>query len=105
MYSEEKLSWWDAQSACAALKKKMVSVDDVVEGVDWSKAGTSGYYRGGTLTNLGLTLQEKVGESNWLWTDSFCSSCSSPSFFGINMKDGYIQTGSRNSASRFAVCY
>lgn len=105
LYSEDKLSWWDTKSACTALNKKMVSVADVVDGVDYDKAGTAGYYRGGTLTGVGEKLQETIGESNWIWTDTFCSACSSAAFFGINMKDGYIQTGSRNSATRFAVCY
>ena len=105
LYSEDKLSWWDSKSACVALNKKMVSIDEIVTGVDWSKAGTAGYYRGATLNAIGIGLQEKIGESNWIWSDTFCSGCSSPAFFGVNMKDGYIGTGSRNSASRFAVCY
>lgn len=83
----------------------MATVDDMVDGVDWTKAGKAGYYSGATLTSAGAELENVLGASNWMWTDTYCSGCSSKTFFGISMKNGYISTGSRNSVSRFAVCY
>ena len=105
LYSDDKLSWWDAEAACKAKKKRLVRIEDLIDNYDAAKANSAGYYNGGTLNEAGKILQEKMTNKAWIWTRNLHTSKGSSYVFGMQLSDnGYVSSGTRTS-TRQPICY
>ena len=90
------MSWWDADAACKALGKSLLSVDDLVSGWNGSSYGTY------TKTALLEALASELGELYYMWTkDLRNDDCEAFYVYTV----GGVGYGNRaNSGGNLALC-
>ena len=96
--SNDRMSWWDAVSACKALgNKQLLTVEDIVVRND---DDTTGYLDSEHVkTSVGEALYSKIGGYT-MWSSILYNSCCA---YYVSLKLGLVDYSSRLS-NRYAVC-
>ncbi len=98
--SNSTISWWDAEFACDAIDRKMVSVDDLVTESDGSK------WKGDTGTHTKTALAEElynIWGYNYVWTENLTND--NKYAFTVGLGHGYVYNDRRyGDYSGLAVC-
>ena len=98
--SNDKMSWWDAVSACEALGKSLINHNDITQ--TCNQADDTGCSSAGTkLNTLGEALYSEMGDY-YIWSSILYNSCYA---YLVYLNDGNVyRIGRYSSGTADAVC-
>lgn len=97
LISKDWLTWWDADAACRAKGKSLLSVNDLVSGWDGSSTGFH------TPTALLEALASELGDYYYIWTKDLTSTSGDCYAFDVGT-DGDVTNFQRYYSIILAVC-
>ena len=99
--SNDKMTWWDAVSACKALgNKQLLTVEDIVVRNDDDTTGYFSYEH--VKTSVGEALYSEMGGEH-IWSSTLWDSCSA---YWVSLEAGHVRFDWRNygTSDSYAVC-